>query len=172
MQEKARKIVMDYFNKHVDVTDKKQITMDVDKMENNTKEVKMHTYIGTKTVKAYPKKAWKDAGSHKMGDEGYKVIYEDGYESWSPKDVFEIHYKKADTYIDRMNNEYTELQERIKKIGNFLNTKASKLNSVEYVLMKEQYNAMSTYIEILHARILYAIDKEQKNTNTCSGVME
>ena len=28
MQEKARKIVMDYFNSRVDVTDKKQITMD------------------------------------------------------------------------------------------------------------------------------------------------
>ena len=28
MQEKARKIVMDYFNAHVDKTDKKQITMD------------------------------------------------------------------------------------------------------------------------------------------------
>lgn len=28
MQEKARKIVMDYFNAHVDKTDNKQITMD------------------------------------------------------------------------------------------------------------------------------------------------
>ena len=28
MQEKARKIVMDYFNAHVDKTDQKQITMD------------------------------------------------------------------------------------------------------------------------------------------------
>lgn len=28
MQEKARRIVMDYFNAHVDKTDKKQITMD------------------------------------------------------------------------------------------------------------------------------------------------
>lgn len=28
MQETARKIVMDYFNGHVDVTDKKKITMD------------------------------------------------------------------------------------------------------------------------------------------------
>lgn len=28
MQEKARKIVMNYFNTHVDVTEKKQITMD------------------------------------------------------------------------------------------------------------------------------------------------
>ena len=28
MQERARKIVMDYFNTHVDVTDHKQLTMD------------------------------------------------------------------------------------------------------------------------------------------------
>lgn len=28
MQERTRKIVMDYFNSHVDVTDKKTITMD------------------------------------------------------------------------------------------------------------------------------------------------
>lgn len=28
MQETARKIVRDYFNSHVDVTDKKQITLD------------------------------------------------------------------------------------------------------------------------------------------------
>lgn len=28
MMDKAKKIVMDYFNAHVDVTDKKQITMD------------------------------------------------------------------------------------------------------------------------------------------------
>ncbi len=80
--------------------------------------------------------------------------------------------KHGATYIERMNNEYHELQERIKKLENFLNTKASKLDSVEYVLMKEQYNAMNTYVEILHARILYAIDKEQRNTNSCREVME
>ena len=49
----------------------------------------MKSYIGTKIVKAEPCKAWKDAGSHQIGDEGYQVIYDDGYESWSPKDVFE-----------------------------------------------------------------------------------
>ena len=52
----------------------------------------MKQYIGTKMVKAEPCKAWKDAGEHKMGDDGYKVIYPDGYESWSPKDVFEAAY--------------------------------------------------------------------------------
>ena len=30
--------------------------------------------------------------SSKVGDDGYKVVYEDGYESWSPKDVFEKGY--------------------------------------------------------------------------------
>jgi len=28
----------------------------------------------------------------KDGVEGYKVVYQDGYESWSPKDVFERAY--------------------------------------------------------------------------------
>ena len=30
--------------------------------------------------------------------EGYKVVYEDGYTSWSPKDVFEKAYKKVGNY--------------------------------------------------------------------------
>ena len=54
----------------------------------------MKTYIGTKIIKAEPCKAWKDMGEHKAGDEGYKVVYKDGYESWSPKDVFEEAYRE------------------------------------------------------------------------------
>jgi hypothetical protein len=44
----------------------------------------MTNYIGTKLVSAEPET--------KEGKEGYKVIYEDGYVSWSPKDVFEKAY--------------------------------------------------------------------------------
>jgi len=44
----------------------------------------MKKYIGTKTIQAEP--AVKD------GREGYRVIYPDGYESWSPKEVFEEAY--------------------------------------------------------------------------------
>ena len=54
----------------------------------------MEKYIGVKIITAQPCPAWKDAGGHKIGDAGYKVIYEDGYESWSPKDVFEKAYHK------------------------------------------------------------------------------
>jgi hypothetical protein len=56
----------------------------------------MKAYVGTKIIKAEPCKAWKDAGDHKIGDDGYKVVYPDGYVSWSPKDVFEDAYKEID----------------------------------------------------------------------------
>jgi hypothetical protein len=49
----------------------------------------MKRYIGTKIVHA------EIAASPKDGIEGYKVIYGDGYESWSPKDVFEEAYREC-----------------------------------------------------------------------------
>ncbi len=48
----------------------------------------MKTYIGVKVVKAVP--------MEKDGKPGYKVKYKDGYESWSPKDVFEEAYRELD----------------------------------------------------------------------------
>lgn len=51
----------------------------------------MERYIGTKIIEAEPM-------SRSRGDkteDGYKVRYPDGYESWSPKGVFEEAYRKA-----------------------------------------------------------------------------
>ena len=48
----------------------------------------MEQFIGTKIVKAEP--------MAKDGQPGYKVVYEDGYESWSPKDVFNNAYRRTD----------------------------------------------------------------------------
>lgn len=45
----------------------------------------MKIYIGTKIIEAEP-------FINKDGKDGYKVRYQDGYESWSPKDVFERAY--------------------------------------------------------------------------------
>lgn len=63
--------------------------------------MKMKTYIGTKIVEAAPAirmggKVY-DANeliprSMELVEEGYKVRYQDGYESFSPKDVFERFY--------------------------------------------------------------------------------
>jgi hypothetical protein len=57
-------------------------------------------YIGTKLIQAEP--AYRIDGKIylKSGpvprvmnrENGYKVVYQDGYESWSPKDVFEAAY--------------------------------------------------------------------------------
>ena len=52
----------------------------------------MKKYNGCKCVEAEPCKAWKEMGTHKIGEDGYKVAYPDGYVTWSPKDVFEAAY--------------------------------------------------------------------------------
>lgn len=66
----------------------------------------MEKYIGTKQIKAEPmtrgvyavrcgrNSILTDKGES-AEDAGYLVRYEDGYESWSPKDVFEKAYRKS-----------------------------------------------------------------------------
>lgn len=46
----------------------------------------MEAYIGAKIIQAEPEE--------RDGKAGYKVLYPDGYVSWSPKDVFEECYRK------------------------------------------------------------------------------
>lgn len=67
----------------------------------------MNKYIGAKLIKAEP--AFRvDGAIHPISDkeiledlenvhveDGYKVVYQDGYVSWSPKDVFERAYLKV-----------------------------------------------------------------------------
>ena len=53
----------------------------------------MKEYIGCKVIKAERCEAPESGPNHEKGDPGYKVVYPDGYESWSPKDVFEEAYK-------------------------------------------------------------------------------
>lgn len=57
----------------------------------------MDRFIGVKIVEAEFKSMSPNEGfigEHSEEREGYKVVYEDGYVSWSPKDVFEKAYKK------------------------------------------------------------------------------
>jgi hypothetical protein len=67
----------------------------------------MKKYVGVKIVKAEPMNyhAAGKAGLIRNFEEsiedceGYKVIYKDGYESWSPKDTFEESYKALEDYF-------------------------------------------------------------------------
>lgn len=120
------------------------------------KRVEKHTYIGTKKVTAFP---CKGQMKNKINEDGYTVIYKDGYRSWSPKDVFEEAYKKADTYIDRMEIEYTELNDRREKLANFLKG-TDLLDGHGRTLLTDQLTAMNVYSSILMKRIDYAKLKE------------
>ena len=64
----------------------------------------MKQYIGTKIIQAEPAyrvdgKVWVKSQPVPCGykvEDGYKVVYSpDGYESWSPKDVFETAYRET-----------------------------------------------------------------------------
>lgn len=62
----------------------------------------MNQYIGTKIIEAEPAtygECYKGSNVLSLAEssrEGYRVRYQDGYESWSPKDVFEEAYRRTD----------------------------------------------------------------------------
>lgn len=67
--------------------------------DEGRKENKNSVYIGTKIIKARPmtsdefKKSKGDNTENEENAHGYRVEYEDGYVSWSPKAVFERCYR-------------------------------------------------------------------------------
>ena len=125
----------------------------------------MKKYIGTKEVSATP--AWQIDGTVYPKDDviprsmnrkdGYKVVYEDGYESWSPKDVFEKAYKPSDTVLDRLKIEWYELRERIEKlddlIGQDFSEAKEKVGHYQAALLLIQRSYMINYLDVLETRI-------------------
>lgn len=93
--------------------------------------------------------------------EGYHVVYEDGYHSWSPKDVFEKAYKPSETHIDRMKIESDELVERCAKLEAFLRSdKIKDLSNEEMRFLVAQLGIMCAYENILEVRLDKAKDQE------------
>ncbi|WP_455797571.1 DUF2829 domain-containing protein [Clostridium butyricum] len=66
----------------------------------------MKKYLGTKMVNAEPMnlgnynmcRGWEIPINENPNREGYKVQYDDGYVSWSPKEIFEEAYIKTHGY--------------------------------------------------------------------------
>lgn len=65
----------------------------------------MKQFLGVKLIQAEPQSKMgtpanaetiEELGSEPIELEGYKVVYEDGYTSWSPSDVFEKAYRPID----------------------------------------------------------------------------
>ena len=122
----------------------------------------MKKYIGTKTLNAEPMTKG-EAYNHSLlrgrittaerEIPGYHVVYSDGYESWSPKDVFDAAYNVADTLLDRLNIEYKELDKKAGSIVEFRQTEAYKnLRDTDRAMLDVQFDTMIAYLGILGCR--------------------
>ena len=127
----------------------------------------MKKYIGTKGVSATP--AWRIDGKIYPKDgpvprsmnreDGYKVVYEDGYESWSPKEVFEKAYKIADTFLDRLHIEQEDVISKFCACDTFINSdKFREIVKDDYAafLLSFQRELLRYYMSTLGNRMALA----------------
>jgi len=77
----------------------------------------MEKYIGTKIVSAEPQTIKFIDGVEHAEEHGYKVVYKDGYESWSPKEVFEEAYRSIDAMNFGLALEAAKMGHRIARHG-------------------------------------------------------
>lgn len=134
----------------------------------NFKLDNMKTYVGTKTVKARPCTLGEfikltgrnpyanDGKMHGGNEEGYLVEYKDGYESWSPKDVFEEAYKCAESFMDRLVIEQKDLAEKLEKLCLFIDSPKftdTVKDKIQQELLIKQRDYMGEYLNILNQRI-------------------
>lgn len=141
----------------------------------------MKKYIGTKHIEAEPmtmgeayEKELPSIKNYKvsMKDvEGYHVRYEDGYENWYPKEVFEATYKIVDTPLDRMVIEGIELNDRIEKLTSFIRgNKFNELDNATRAMLTSQYESMREYFAALCMRSTKMESGEGSYTNFSFGV--
>lgn len=134
--------------------------------------LEMTKYTGTKTVKACPmslgeaekvlgRKIETSAVENREESEGYLVEYEDGYRSWSPKDVFDKAYRVSETHIDRMMIEKEEVEARYLAGRKFSFTqKFRSLSETKRKLLTSQLDKMEGYLYILSCRIELELEPE------------
>ena len=86
----------------------------------------MEKYIGVKLISADPMTRGALNASKGVGipiddpcynDAGYKVVYEDGYVSWSPKEVFEAAYRRIDNMTFGLALEALKLGKKVCRAG-------------------------------------------------------
>lgn len=131
----------------------------------------MKQYTGTKTVKAMPmtmgeayeRKLLKNGvrpSECETDKAGYLVEYEDGYQSWSPADVFDKAYKPSETRLDRLRIECDELRVRSKELDAYLNEgyekAAAEIGRSLTMLLVLQSSYLHNYLGVLEVLLLEA----------------
>lgn len=125
----------------------------------------MKKYQGTKEVHAEPMMLGdfietrkrnpyaNDPSKHDLSESGYLVVYEDGYESWSPKEAFDKAYRPVETFVERLFVEMTQLNQRIDKLHDFVRSdKFKDLELWERECIYEQLALMRAYYRIINTR--------------------
>ena len=121
----------------------------------------MKMYQGTKVVQAEPMTMEEAYNQHllqagktpRKGQDGYKVIYQDGYTSWSPKEVFERAYEPCDTFLERMNIEQIDLTDKLLGLHKFQRSdKYKQLTLTQRALLDIQERMMAYYHSTLNLR--------------------
>lgn len=75
----------------------------------------MQQYIGTKIIQAEP--ALRYSQPNVPGEDGYKVVYPDGYESWSPKAVLEEAYRPCNAMTFGLALDALKLGKKVRRAG-------------------------------------------------------
>lgn len=137
----------------------------------------MQKYIRCHIVEAEPMtrgdynkfRGWEIPANENPADEGYKVVYPDGYVSWCPKAQFEAAGHLVETPIDRMIFEQDELQDRLSKLCAFMETeKFLSLTPANRILLERQKAAMIEYRDVLDVRIEH-MDFQKAATAGCQA---
>lgn len=127
----------------------------------------MKKYIGTKQIEAEPmtmgeayEKGLLRANRQPDADYakyiGYHVKYKDGYESWSPKDVFEEAYQCSESFLDRLKIEYNELYAKFEKCAIFVDSEKFRdtiKDDYPAFLLSLQRVLMGYYLQTLQCRM-------------------
>ena len=141
----------------------------------------MQKYIGVKRIEARPMtrgdyntyRGWQIPADENPADEGYLVKYRDGYESWSPKEVFEEAYvveddspllatvfnMKSPDYKKRFEAEYRQLRIRYEGLKRMCERwDAGELDftpTCQRATYDKQMAAMVDYLSVLEVRAHY-----------------
>ena len=138
----------------------------------------MQKYIGVKRIEARPMtrgdynvyRGWQIPANENPADEGYLVKYRDGYESWSPKEVFEEAYvvegvspllatvfdMKSSDYKKRFEAEYRQLRIRYEGLKRMCEKwDAGELDftpTCPRAIYDKQLSVMVDYLSVLEVR--------------------
>lgn len=146
----------------------------------------MEFYVGTKILEATEKtlgeyntfRGWEIPADEDPTTPGYLVRYDNGYVSWSPKNVFETSYIAIGPLdgtlsmdVVRMLGETAELHDKFIKLRSFIGTETYvSLPVAEQVDLNVQHKAMQTHLQMLQRRLLRQLPGDSSHVSRVASM--